>query len=65
MQSIKLMKICLNEWETICKKRCLVHYRKQRGRGFPIGRLASAAAPLLGEIAKPIFKKVFSGRRIR
>ena len=31
--------------------------RKQKGKGFPYGLVASAAAPLLGEIAKPIFKK--------
>ena len=29
-------------------------YRKQRGKGFPIGLLASAAAPLLGEVTKRI-----------
>ena len=40
-------------------------YRKQRGRDFPIGFLASAAAPFLSEIAKPILKKVFRGRRRR
>ena len=28
----------------------------QKRKGFPIGLIASAAAPLLGEIAKPIFK---------
>ena len=39
---------------------------KQRGKGFPIDLLASAAAPFLGEIAKPIFKTIFSrGRRKR
>ena len=26
--------------------------RKQKGKGLPIGLIASAAAPLLGEIAK-------------
>ena len=31
--------------------------RKQKGKGLPIGLIASAAAPFLGEIAKPIFKK--------
>ena len=31
--------------------------QKQKGKGFPFGLVASAAAPLLGEIAKPIFKK--------
>ena len=29
--------------------------KKQKGKGFPFGLIASAAAPLLGEIAKPIF----------
>ena len=33
--------------------------KKQKGKGFPFGLIASAAAPLLGEIAKPIFKKFF------
>ena len=32
--------------------------RGQRGRGLPIGLIASAAAPFLGEITKPIFKKI-------
>ena len=40
-------------------------YRKQSGKGFPIGFLASAAVPFLGEIAKSILKKVFGGRRRR
>ena len=30
--------------------------KKQRGKGFPIGLLASAAAPIPGEVAKPILK---------
>ena len=30
-------------------------YRKQTGKGFPIRLLASAAAQILGEVAKPIF----------
>ena len=47
------------------KRRSRKLYRKQRGRGFPIGLLASATAPFLGEIAKPILKKVFRGRRRR
>ena len=34
-------------------------YRKQRGKEFPIGLLASAAAPILGEVAKSILKKKF------
>ena len=34
---------------------------------FPLGLIASAAAPLLGEVAKPIFEKTFGrgGRRRR
>ena len=28
---------------------------KQKGKGFPFGLVASAAAPFLSEIAKPIF----------
>ena len=32
--------------------------RKQIRKGFPIGFLASAAAPILGEVAKPILKKI-------
>ena len=47
------------------KRRRRKIYRKQRGKDFPIGLLASAAAPFLGEIAKPIVKNVFSGRRKR
>ena len=39
--------------------------RGQRGRGLPIGLTASAAAPFLGKIAKPIFKIIFVGRRKR
>ena len=39
--------------------------RTQKGKGFPIGLIASAAAPLVGEIAKPIFKKIFGRGRKR
>ena len=38
---------------------------KQKGKGFPFGLVASVAAPLLGEIAKPIFKKIFGRGRKR
>ena len=38
--------------------------RKQKGKGFPFGLVAFAAAPLLGEIPKPIFYKIF-GRKIK
>ena len=38
--------------------------RKQRGKRFPIGLVASLAAPVLGAVAKPIFKKIFGvGKR--
>ena len=38
--------------------------RKQEGAGLPIGLLASIGVPILGEIAKPIFGKIFGrGRR--
>ena len=37
--------------------------RGQRGRELPIGLIACAAAPFLGEIAKPIFKIFFGGIR--
>ena len=47
------------------KRRRWKIYRTQRGKGFPIGLLASAAAPFLGQIAKPTLKKVFSGRKRR
>ena len=36
--------------------------QKQKGKGFPFGLVASAAAPFLSEIAKPIFKKIFGGK---
>ena len=39
------------------KRRKTKIVKRQRGKGFPTGLLASAAAPFLGEIAKPIKKK--------
>ena len=40
--------------------------RRQRGGAIPSGVLASIGAPILGEIAKPIFGKIFGrGRRKR
>ena len=36
--------------------------QKQKGKRFPFGLVASAAAPFLGEIAKPMFKKNFGGK---
>ena len=47
------------------KRRGRKIYRKQRGRGLPLGLIASAAASFLGEVAKPILKKIFGGRRGR
>ena len=35
--------------------------KRQKGGVFPFGLVASAAAPLLGEIEKPIFKKILVG----
>ena len=38
--------------------------KRQRGKGFPLGLLASIGAPILGEVAKPILGKIFGrGRR--
>ena len=34
-------------------------HKRQKGGAFPFGLIASAAAPLLGEVAKPMFKKLF------
>ena len=39
--------------------------RKQQGKRFPIGLVVSAAAPILGEIAKPLLKKIFGGKKRR
>ena len=39
--------------------------KRQQVKEFPIGLLASATAPLLGQIAKPIFKTIFGKARRR
>ena len=40
--------------------------RRQRGIFFPLAGLSGAAAgPILGEIAKPLLKKIVGGRRRR
>ena len=40
--------------------------RAQKGGAIPLGLLASIGAPILGEIAKPIFGKIFErGKRIK
>ena len=47
------------------KKRSLVYRwkkkkkKRQKGKGIPFGLIASLVAPVLGEVAKPIFKKIF------
>ena len=75
MQLIRLMKICWNERKQSVRKgiwyisgrkrRGRKIYRKQLGKGLPLGLIASAAALFLGEIAKAIFKKNFGGTRRR
>ena len=47
------------------KKRRQKIFRKQKGKGFPVGFLASTTAPFLVEIAKPILKNFLGGRRRR
>ena len=42
-------------WHIGAKKR---KRKKQKGGGIPLGLLASFAGPAIGEIAKPIFKKI-------
>ena len=37
--------------------------RKQKGGVIPFGLIASLAGPILGEVAKPIFKKIRGGRK--
>ena len=40
--------------------------KRQKGRAFPFGLIASDMLLLLGKVAKPIFKKIFGrGRRKR
>ena len=39
--------------------------RTQSRKGFPIRYLASAAAPILGEVTKSILKKIVGGRKKR
>ena len=38
--------------------------KRQRGDAFPLGLVASLAGPILGEVAKPIFKTIL-GRGIK
>ena len=39
--------------------------KTKKGGVIPLGLIASFAGSLLGEIAKPIFKKIVGGRRPR
>ena len=39
--------------------------RKQKGGAIPFGLIASLADPTLGEVAKPIFKKIIGRGRKR
>ena len=39
--------------------------KKQKGGAIPLGLIASLATPVLGEIAKPIFKTIFGRGRKR
>ena len=45
------------------KKKKKTRKKKERGTGFPLGLIASAAASLAGKIVKPLFKKKFGGKR--
>ena len=53
------------------KKRYLVYWwkknkkKKQKGSAIPFGLIASLAAPVLGEIAKPVCKTIFGRGRKR
>ena len=40
----------------------IVGRRKQKGGAFSLGLLAGLAGPLIGAVAKPIFKKILDGR---
>ena len=39
--------------------------RKQKGGAIPFGLMAPLAGPILGEVAKPIFKKIIGRGRKR
>ena len=45
--------------------RCKKRKRKQKGGAIPFGLIASLAGPILGEVAKPIFKKIIGRGRTR
>ena len=47
-------------WYIWGKKRRYI--KRQRGKGILFGLIASAAAPILDEVAKPLLKKKFCGR---
>ena len=49
----------INIWQKKKKKK-----KKQIGGAIPFGLIASLAAPILGEVAKPIFKTILGrGKR--
>ena len=48
-------------WYSGGRKRRKKIYKKQRRKGLPLGLIASAAAPFLGEIAKTLFEIFFGG----
>ena len=48
-------------WYIGGRKRRKKIYKKQRRKGLPLGLIASAAAPFLGEIAKTLFEIFFGG----
>ena len=39
--------------------------KKQKGTRIPLGIVASVAGPILSEVAKPIFKKIFGRAKRR
>ena len=45
-------------------KRAPKRKKRQQGGAIPFGLIASLAAPILGEVAKPIFGKIL-GRGVR
>ena len=52
--------------QSVKKKEFGRRRKRQKGGAFPFGLIASAVAPLTGEVAKPIFKKIIQrGRRKR
>ena len=65
------MKTFWNEWSKTISKKGVWYIggkkrKKQKGKRIPLGIIASVAGPILSEVAKPIFKKIFGrGKRRR